>query len=130
MSRLPEALRTRRTPRRERVAEQLREEISLLVTRELKDPRVRLATISAVALSPDLREARVMVSVLGSDPERRAVVDALRHAAGFVRGQLGHRLENLRCVPHLRFELDESIAYSVRISSVLRDIAAHETREP
>jgi len=126
VSRLPEALRSRKTPRRERVAEQLREEISLLMMREMKDPRVRLASVSAVNVSPDLRQAHVMVSAAGGDDSRHAVVTALQHAEGFVRAQLGHRLENLRTTPHLHFELDESIAYSVRISSMLRDIAADE----
>ena len=62
---LPELLRPNRTPRRERVAEQLREEISQLMLREMKDPRVRLASISEVRVSPDLRDARVMVSAVG-----------------------------------------------------------------
>lgn len=119
---LPEILRSTRVPRRERVAEQLREEISQLMMRDMKDPRVRLASVSSVRVSPDLREARVMISALGNDEERREVVSAMRHAEGFVRAQLGERLENLRTIPHLRFDLDESIAYSVRISSMLRDI--------
>jgi ribosome-binding factor A len=117
---LPEILRAPRTPRRERVAEQLREEISQLMMREMKDPRVRLASVSSVSVSPDLRQARVMISALGAHDERTGVVAAMRHAEGFVRAQLGNRLENLRSIPHLRFELDESIAYSVRISSMLR----------
>ena len=117
---LPEILRAPRTPRRERVAELLREEISQLMMREMKDPRVRLASVSSVSVSPDLRQARVMISAVGADDERTAVVAAMRHAEGFVRAQLGNRLENLRSIPHLRFELDESIAYSVRISSMLR----------
>ena len=119
---LPEALRAHRTPRRERVAEQLREEIAQLMLQEMKDPRVRLASVSSVRVSADLREARVMVSALGEDAERRAVVAAMQHAEGYVRGRLGDRLENLRSIPRLHFELDESIAYSVRVSSILRDI--------
>jgi ribosome-binding factor A len=125
---LPESLRQpQRTPRRERVAELLREEISALMLREMKDPRVRLASISSVSVSADLREARVMVSALGDDKERRDVVTAMRHAEGFVRAQLGERLESLRSIPHLRFELDESIAYSVRISSMLRELESDAT---
>jgi ribosome-binding factor A len=89
---------------------------------EMKDPRVRLASISRVRVAPDLRSATVMVSAVGDDPVRHAVVDAMRHAEGYLRAQLGHRLENLKAPPHLRFELDESIAYSVRISSVLREL--------
>jgi len=122
VSRLPEALRPRKTPRRERVAEQLREEISALMLRDIKDPRVRLASVSSVHVSPDLREARVMVSAIGDDPARHDVVVALQHAEGFVRGRLGERLENLRTVPHLRFALDESIAYSIRVNTLLREI--------
>ena len=128
---LPESLRhPARPPRRERVAEQLREEISVLMMREMKDPRVRLASVSSVRVSSDLREARVMVSAVGEDAERYAVVAAMRHAEGFVRAQLGDRLENLRTIPRLRFELDESIAYSVRISAMLRDIGASAEEPP
>jgi len=130
-SNLPETLRhPQRTPRRERVAEQLREEISAIMLREMKDPRVRLASISRVTVSADLRDARVMVSAVGEDRERHAVVDAMRHAEGFVRAQLGDRLENLRTIPHLRFELDESIAYSVRISAMLREVAEAHSETP
>jgi len=91
---------------------------------EMKDPRVRMASISHVKLSPDLRSARVMVSAIGSDEERHAVVDGLRHAAGYLRGELGHTLENLKVTPRLHFELDESIAYSVKVSSMLRELQA------
>jgi len=98
--------------------------------RDMKDPRVRLASVSSVRVTPDLREARVMVSAVGEDAERHAVVAAMRHAEGFVRAQLGTRLENLRTIPHLRFELDESIAYSVRISAMLRDIGATGDQSP
>ena len=90
--------------------------------RDMKDPRVRLASVSSVTVSADLHEARVMISAVGEQGEREAVVAAMRHAQGFVRAQLGDRLENLRSVPHLHFELDESIAYSVRISAMLHEL--------
>jgi ribosome-binding factor A len=111
-----------RGSRLERVAEQLRQELSTLMLTEMKDERVRFATASHVEVSPDLRSARVLVSATGSDSERHAVVVALRHAEGYLRGELGHRLENLKNVPHLRFELDESIAYSVRIGTMLEEL--------
>lgn len=102
--------------------------------REMKDPRVRMASITSVEVSPDLRNAKVMISALGDDAERRAVVTAMRHAEGYIRAELGHRLENLKYTPHLRFELDESIAYSVRISSMLNELggprAAGDTEVP
>jgi ribosome-binding factor A len=111
-----------RPPRTERVAEQLRQEISQLMLTEMKDPRVRMASISSVKVAPDMRSARLMVSAVGEERERHAVVAALRHAEGYLRGQLGERLENLKTAPRLRFELDESIAYSVHISSMLREL--------
>jgi ribosome-binding factor A len=111
-----------RPPRAERVAEQLRQEISQLMLTEMKDPRVRMASISAVKVTRDMRSAKLMVSALGEERERHAVVAALRHAEGYLRGRLGERLENLKTAPRLRFELDESIAYSVRISSMLRGL--------
>jgi ribosome-binding factor A len=111
-----------RPPRTERVAEQLRQEISQMMLVDMKDPRVRMASISEVRVARDLRSARVLVSAVGDERERHAVVSALRHAEGYLRGQLGERLENLKSPPKLRFELDESIAYSVYISSVLREL--------
>jgi ribosome-binding factor A len=111
-----------RPPRSERVAHQLREEISALMQREMKDPRVRLASVSEVQLSGDLRQARVRISSIGEDTDRHKVVEALQHAEGFIRKQLGTRLENLHSAPKLRFELDESIAYSVHMSQVMRDL--------
>ena len=123
-SHLPESLRQpQRAPRSERVAEQLREEISGLMLRDMKDPRIRLASVSEVRVTSDLRQARVRISALGDDGERRAVVAAMQHAEGYLRAQLGDRLENLRTIPRLNFELDESIAYSVRISSMLRELS-------
>jgi len=118
-----------RPPRPERIAEQLRQEISSLMVTEMKDPRVRLASVSRVRISPDLRTATVMISAVGDEPERHGVVDAMRHAEGYLRAQLGHRLENLKSPPHLIFELDESIAYSVRISSVLRGLESRQERD-
>jgi ribosome-binding factor A len=119
-----------RPPRPERIAEQLRQEISSLMVTEMKDPRVRLASVSRVRISPDLRTATVMISAVGDEPERHGVVDAMRHAEGYLRAQLGHRLENLKSPPHLIFELDESIAYSVRISSVLRELESRQEPDP
>jgi ribosome-binding factor A len=104
------------------VAEQLRQEISRMMVTEMKDPRVRMASISQVKLSRDLRSARVMVSAIGTDEERRAVVTGLTHAAGYLRAELGHLLENLKVSPRLHFELDESIAYSVKVSTMLREL--------
>lgn len=122
-----------RGSRVERIAEQLRQELSSLMLTEMKDERVRFATVSRAQVSPDLRSASIFVSATGTDAERHAVIAGLRHAEGYLRGALGQRLENLKTVPHLHFELDESIAYAVRIGSMLQELtppAGWQTDEP
>jgi ribosome-binding factor A len=91
---------------------------------EMKDPRVRLASVIEVVAAPDLRSARVRISAIGTADEREQVMTALRHAEGFLRSELGGRLENLKVVPRLFFELDESIAYSIRLNTALRELEA------
>ena len=118
-----------RPPRGDRIAELLRQEISQLMLQEMKDPRVRMASVSSVRMSRDNQSARVMVSATGSDEDRHQVVRALRHAEGYLRAQLGQRLESLKTAPHLQFELDESIAYSVHISEMLRELGTGENAE-
>jgi ribosome-binding factor A len=108
-----------------RVAELMQEEIADLLLRHLKDPRLALATVSRVEVSPDLRHARVYVSHVGSEAEQQAAMEGFQHAAGFIRGQLGKRLR-LRYVPALEFQLDTSIAYGVRISSLLHKLIPSE----
>jgi ribosome-binding factor A len=111
----------------ERVAAQLREEISQIIIRDLKDPRIGMATISEVKLSPDLRSATVKVSVVDDDAAaRQAAIDGLDHAKGFIRRELGSRLSNLRFAPDLHFQLDEGVAYSVRVSKLLREVQQGE----
>jgi ribosome-binding factor A len=111
----------------ERVAAQLREEISQIIIRDLKDPRIGMATITEVKLSPDLRNAVVKVSVIGEEEARKAAIDGLDHAKGFVRRELGSRLSNLRFAPDLHFQLDEGVAYSVRVSQLLREVQEGES---
>jgi ribosome-binding factor A len=110
------------THRVERVAAQLRQEISEIMQRDIKDPRVAMCSITQVKLSPDLRNATVRVSVVGEADAQRAAIDGLQRARGFIRHELGTRLTNLRFAPELRFELDQSVAYSVRVSQLLREV--------
>ena len=93
-----------------------------IIQHQLKDPRIGFVSITTVRMSPDLRSARVRVSVLGDESEQRDSLSGLRSAAGLIRHQLGRRLENLKFSPELRFEIDPSIEYSVHISKRLREI--------
>jgi ribosome-binding factor A len=108
--------------RTDQVGAQVREEIMEIIRRELKDPRIGFASITHVRMSPDLRLARVRVSVLGDEVEQQRTLTGLRSATGLIRRHLGRRLENLRFSPELRFELDPSIEYSVHIAQRLKEI--------
>jgi ribosome-binding factor A len=111
------------------VGAQVREEIMEIIRRDLKDPRIGFVSITHVRMSPDLRSARVRVSVLGDEAEQRATLAGLRSATGLIRHELGRRLQNLKFTPDLRFEIDPSIEYSVHIARRLREILPPEGAE-
>jgi ribosome-binding factor A len=115
----------------DRINEQLRQEISLLIRDEVRDPRVGMATITEVSTSPELDHARVYVTALGSDEEKEAIVTGLRSAAPFIRGQLGRRLR-MRRIPELHFEIDRNLENAQRIERLLREAlpAAEEDGRP
>ena len=108
--------------RTDQVGAQVRAEIMDIIQRDLKDPRIGFVSITAVRMSPDLRSARVRVSVLGDESQQRDSLSGLRSATGLIRRQLGRRLQNLKFSPELRFEIDPSIEYSIHISKRLREI--------
>ena len=112
--------------RTDRVEDLLRAELSELILRRVNDPRVRLATVNSIEVSPDLRRARVLLSVLGSDEDRRACLDGLRHARGFLRSQLARNLRHMKAIPELHFELDTGAEYSQHISSILDSLEFHD----
>ncbi|MFQ5723025.1 MAG: 30S ribosome-binding factor RbfA [Terriglobia bacterium] len=111
--------------RSERVAQQIREDISALLAGGLKDPRIGFATITQVRVTADLRQAFVFVSVLGERKEKQATLEGFRAAKGYIRRELAHRL-TMRRVPELSFELDETAEYSARIEELLRESKAKE----
>jgi ribosome-binding factor A len=109
------------TTRQRRVQELLVHEISTIVQRELKDPRVGFVTITDSEVTPDLRHARVFFSVLGDVAQREETGKALNRAAGFIRSQFAHRAE-MRFVPDLKFEFDPSVEHGARISQLLEQV--------
>ena len=109
-----------RFKRTDRINEQLREEISLLVRDAVRDPRVSLATITAVQTSPELDHAKVYFTALGSDEERAELHAGLRSAAPFIRKALGQRL-HMRRIPELHFEQDRVLEEAQRIEQLLRE---------
>src|SRR6202790_4271783 len=108
--------------RADQVGEQVREEIMSIIRRELKDPRIGFVSITSVRMSPDLRQARVRVSVLGNPEQQKESMAGVVSARGLIRHELGRRLQNLKFSPELRFELDSSIEYAVHISELLKEV--------
>ena len=104
--------------RMRRVNEAVREVLSDALTQELKDPRVGFVTVTAVETSPDLRHARVFVSVLGSDDEREASLEGLQHAHGHLQRQVAAQLR-LKRTPQLTFEEDDTARRADRIERLL-----------
>jgi ribosome-binding factor A len=103
-----------------RVARQVQQEISRILETDVKDPRVGMVTVTTVHMTPDLHVARVFFSRLGTAEEREEAKEALDHAAGFLRRELGARLR-LRYVPELRFVIDHTHDLNDRISRLLAD---------
>lgn len=108
--------------RTERIAHAIQREVSQILSEEIKDPRLPdMLSITRCDLSRDGHFARIYVSLLGDEPQRKQAQQALKGAAGFIRTLLSKRL-SLRQVPQLVFEMDDSIEYSVHIASVMNQI--------
>jgi len=114
--------------RSHRLAEELKNEISAIIAQEVKDPRVGFATVTEVEVSPDLRYARVLVSVLGSPQEKQETFDALVRATGYIRRLIGARVR-LRRTPELSFVYDDSIEHGDRMMRLFDEIKRESPEE-
>jgi ribosome-binding factor A len=101
-----------------RVDESMRAVLSETIAKDLKDPRVGFVTVTGVKTSPDLRYARVYISVLGGDDVREASLEGLRSAHGFLQQRVASQL-TLKHTPHLTFEYDASVDRGMRITELL-----------
>ena len=110
----------------DRIEEQLRIELSEIIEREIHDPRVGLATVTHVKVSPDLRHARVFVTVLGDAAQRKKSLEGLRSAASYARHSLSERLHHLRRIPEITFDYDEGLEKGMRIAELLDQIKHEE----
>jgi ribosome-binding factor A len=107
--------------RQEKLGELIAEELSDLLRTRMKDPRIGFVSITRVEVSGDLAHAKVYVSVLGSDEERRNTMAALKRATGFLRHELAGRLV-LRHVPELAFKLDLSLEKGAQVMELIKQI--------
>jgi len=109
------------TRRQIQVADEIQQIISVLLQREVKDPRLGFVTVIKAEVTSDLKYSTVFVSVLGSAEEQKASMDALTSSRGFLRRELAGRM-GMRFVPELRFKLDRGVEYSDRINRLLNEI--------
>lgn len=108
--------------RPERLAQELKSALSVIIARELHDPRVGFATVTSVKVSRDLRYARVFISVLNA-AEKKPTIEALKRATGFVRRQISARLK-LRISPEIVFALDESVEHGAHMSQLIAEVVS------
>jgi len=111
--------------RSEKVADLIRKEISEMLVKMIKDPRIGFVTITRVAVSEDYRSAKVYFSVAGTVEERQRSMEGLNSAKGYVRKELGRRIR-LRYTPEIIFKFDPSIEYAIHIGEVIRHIKGEE----
>lgn len=107
--------------RTNRISEEMKKEISAIIQNELKDPRLpHMISVISADVTRDLRYAKVFISVLGSEEDKKNALHGLKSAAGFIRREIGHRMQ-LRYTPEILFELDDSIERGAYISKLIND---------
>ncbi len=117
------------TTRQEKLVQLLKEEISDILRREIKDPRLGFFTIIDAEISSDLRHAKIFVSILGSEEERKQSMDVLKHAQHFVRQEFGKRVR-MKVLPDIQFYKDETVDKGVRMLELLEEIKKDEEKRP
>ena len=106
--------------RPERLAEQIKEEVSLIIGGDVEDPRIGFVTVTDAKISPDLRHAKIYVTVLGDERQVAESLEALNHASRFIRHQLGAALR-IKRTPELHFIYDETVRTAARIEQLLSE---------
>jgi ribosome-binding factor A len=111
--------------RANRVGEQMKKELSDIIGRKIKDPRVGFVTVTDVQVTGDLQQAKVFISVLGDEEQKENTLKGLAKAKGFIRTEIGHRIR-LRKTPEIEFEWDDAMEYGNRINSLLHQLHGDE----
>jgi ribosome-binding factor A len=104
-----------------RVASVIREVVSTSILQELRDPRIRNVTVLAVNVSPDLRYARIQISVRGTEKEAALTLHGLNSARGYLQSKVADRIKS-RYTPELKFEIDTGVQKSIEVSRILREV--------
>ncbi|WP_108669650.1 30S ribosome-binding factor RbfA [Peribacillus acanthi] len=112
--------------RANRVGEQMKKELTEIIGRKIKDPRIGFVTVTDVRVTGDLQQATVYISVLGSETQKQNSLIGLSKAKGFIRSEIGQRIR-LRKTPEITFEFDESINYGNRINTIIHQLNAEKS---
>ncbi len=105
----------------EKLQELIKQEMSKMLLKELKDPRIGFVTVTDVEMTGDLREAKIYVSVMGGEEQVKSSLEGLQSALGFIRREIGHRIR-LRFTPEISFALDTSLDYGDHIQKLLLQV--------
>ena len=111
--------------RTDRIGALMQREISDILQRQIKDPRVGFCTVTHVEVSSDLRHAKVHVSIMGDETQHQSSMAGLKNAAGFIRREIGQRL-SLRYTPEIRFIRDKSVDYILTVDKLLKEIETED----
>ncbi|WP_163101546.1 30S ribosome-binding factor RbfA [Peribacillus alkalitolerans] len=112
--------------RANRVGEQMKKELTEIIGRKIKDPRIGFVTVTDVRVTGDLQQATVYISVLGNETQKQNSLIGLSKAKGFIRSEIGQRIR-LRKTPEITFEFDESISYGNRINTIIHQLNAEKS---
>jgi ribosome-binding factor A len=104
-----------------KAAEAIREVVSMTILTELRDPRISDVTVTLVEVSPDMRYAKIHVSVMGDEAKQKLSLRGLQNAAGFLQQKIAHRIDT-RYTPRLRFVLDQGVKRSIEVSRILDEV--------
>jgi ribosome-binding factor A len=118
-----------KTHRLARVAEAIREVASETILYELRDPRVKMVTVTRTEVSGDLQHAKVYVSVMGTPQQQQLTLRGLQHAAGFIQSRLARRLQT-RFTPVLQFVLDQGVKHSIEMTRLINEALAQSNPGP
>jgi ribosome-binding factor A len=113
--------------RMRKVSESIKEEVSEILLKGIKDPRVGFVTITGAEATPDLKEAKIYFTVLGGDKQKSAAIEGLTSASGYIRGELGKHIR-LKYTPRLTFVFDSSVETGMRIERLISKLEKEERK--
>jgi ribosome-binding factor A len=104
-----------------KAAEAIREVVSMAILTELRDPRVKNVTVTGVEVMPDMKSAKVLVSIMGTEKEQKLSLDGLQNSAGFLQRKIADRIET-RYTPRLTFVMDKGVKNAIEINRILHEV--------